>query len=374
MKAAQHLQYGAPEVLHVCEVTVPVPRTDEILVEVHASIVTQGDRRLRAADFPGIARVIGRLMFGIRAPRNPTPGTTFAGRVVAIGAGVTRFRVGERVFGSCLRGAHAEKLAVAEDSAVAAIPDGVSYAEAAAVPYGAETALIFLRDMARVQPGERVLVVGGAGGVGRFMVQVARHLGARVDALAAERECALVKSLGADDAFDYTTDALERSGKRYDVIVDTVSSHGLRTYGRSLADSARYVTVFLTVKVMLQMITGVFRRRKVLSGVAMGTPEIMGELAELVGAGVITPVVGPRFPLAAIADAHRALEAKKQRGAVVVDIAKDDSCGVAQDPYVNRQPSPPVDGRNGTATGELVFDAGNTRLATARLGAFTVVR
>jgi NADPH:quinone reductase-like Zn-dependent oxidoreductase len=155
----------------------------DILIRVHASTVTQGDRRLRAADYPGITSLLGRVFTGVFRPRHRIGGSNFAGRVVNVGAEVNRFAVGDDVFGSTLHGAYAEYLAVREDSAVERMPESTGYAEAAVLPYGGGSALAFLRDLGRVQPGERVLIVGASGGVGRFAVQVARQLDAHVTAV-----------------------------------------------------------------------------------------------------------------------------------------------------------------------------------------------
>lgn len=322
MKAAIHDQFGAPQVLHTGEVERPVVGKGQILVRVHASPVTQGDRRLRAADFPGISAVIGRLMFGLFRPRHPIPGTMFAGRVVEIGEGVTRFAVGDDVFGSCDNGAQAEYLAVAQDGPLAKIPEGIGYDEAAAVPYGATTALAFLRDVARVQPGESVLVVGAAGGVGRFAVQIGRRLGARVTGVCHGRDAELVKQLGATEVIDYASQDYTRNGQTYDVIFDTVSGDGFRASERSLARDGRYVTVYFDVSVLLQMLTtAVTGGPKVASSVVVGDRELMNDVAEMLARGDIRPVIAARYPLARIADAHEELEHGQRTGTVVVSVS-----------------------------------------------------
>ncbi|PRP93666.1 NAD(P)-dependent alcohol dehydrogenase [Enhygromyxa salina] len=321
MKAAVHTQFGAPHVLRIEQVAQPVAGPGQILVQVHASPVTQGDRRLRAADFPGLTKVVGRLMFGLRRPKYPIPGTNFAGRVVAVGEGVTRFAVGDDVFGGCDHSAQAEYLAVAEQGPVAKIPAGVEYAEAAAVPYGAVTALMFLRDVARVQPGERVLIIGASGGVGRFAVQIARHLGAHVTGVCSGRNVAMVTELGAHEVIDHAASDYLQNGQTYDVIFDTNAGDRFRASRRSLTPNGRYVTVYLNLLVMFQMLaTAVLGGRKVSSSVAIGTQELTHDVAELLAAGVIWPVVTPAYPFARIVDAHRALETDKPAGTVVVAI------------------------------------------------------
>lgn len=321
MKAAIHTEYGTPRVLRVEEVARPTLADDQVLVEVHASAVTQGDRRLRAADFPGVSAVIGRLMFGLLRPRNPTPGTTFAGKVVAVGKAVTRFSVGDRIFGGCDNGAQAEYVAVAEGSAIARIPAGVEYEEAAAVPYGASTALHILRDVASVRPGSRVLVIGASGGVGRFAVQIARHMGAEVTGVCSAGKAEMVRQLGARTVIDYAREDWTQNGETYDVVFDTVSGDGFRAAKPSLTPSGCYVSVYMTPRIVLQMIgSAIFGGPRAAAAVVLPKQELTQDVATLLGEGAIWPVVAARFPLERVADAHQALESGNPSGAVVVRV------------------------------------------------------
>ncbi|MEX1367901.1 MAG: NAD(P)-dependent alcohol dehydrogenase [Nannocystaceae bacterium] len=332
MQAAIHHQFGAPQVLQMQEVEPPAVGDDQILVQVHASPVTQGDRRLRAADFPGIGAVVGRLMFGVLRPRYPIPGTMFAGKVVAVGPKVTRFSVGDDVFGSCDSGAQAEYLAVGQDSAVATIPEGIGYDEAAATPYGAGTALGFLRDVAKVQAGERVLIVGAAGGVGRFAVQIARHLGAHVTGVCRGRDAAMVTELGAHEVIDYTQQDYTRGGEIYDVIFDTASGDGFRTAKASLSERGRYVTLYMNLRTVFQMlVTAILGGPKVAASVVVGSQALTQDVAELLACGAIWPVIGARLPLARIADAHARLETGGTAGAVVVSVSDAVRSGARRD-------------------------------------------
>src|SRR5262245_52694462 len=172
MRAAVTPSYGPPGVLEMRDVPVPRPGDHDIIVEVRATTVTAGDVRLRTADFPSITALPGRLMVGVLRPKQGVQGTMFAGRVVEIGRAVTRYAIGDDVFGSAMHGAFAEYLRMPEGGVLAKMPSNVGYHEAAAVPYGGVTALRFLRDVASVRPGDRVLVVGASGGVGRFAVQI----------------------------------------------------------------------------------------------------------------------------------------------------------------------------------------------------------
>lgn len=322
MKRAVQDQYGAPEVLSLEEVAVPKPAGGDILVEVHASAVTQGDRRLRAADFPGASAVVGRLMFGLTAPRNRTGGTMFAGKVTAVGDEVSAFAVGDRVFGSVDHGAYAEFITVPAEGRVAKIPNGVDYAAATAAPYGAATALSFLRDTAKVRAGERVLVVGASGGVGRYAVQIARHLGAHVTAVCSGQHAELVTQLGADEVIDYRDQDYTAQGKTYDVIFDTSSGDGFRRARRCLSKTGRYVTVYMNMKVLMQALTSALRGGPtVKTGVVLGSPELTRDVAGLLASGAITPRISGRFAFADIADAHQALEGGNPGGDIVVMMA-----------------------------------------------------
>ncbi len=322
MRAAINTSYGAPQVLTLTDVQRPAIQPRQILVEVHASAVTQGDRRLRAADYPGVSAVFGRLVTGLFAPRNPVGGSMFAGRVVEVGAEVTRFSVGDDVFGSVMHGAYAEYLAVAENEAVATMPGNVSYAEAAATPYGAVTALVFLRDLSKVQPGERVLVVGASGGVGRMAVQIAKHLGAHVTAVCS-RDLELVRSLGADDVIDYTTERFTERDEQWDVIFDTTEGDHFRAHRTVLSGAGRYLTLYVTLRVLFEMaVTAMRKGQRALAGVALGNPKLLEDVRTLVERGELRAVVAERYPLSKIASAHAALETSRPAGSVIVEVVE----------------------------------------------------
>ena len=317
MRAVTHTRYGAPHVLETAEVDRPAIGADEVLVEVRASTVTRGDRRMRAADFPGISAVLGRLMMGVRRPRNLVPGSMLAGRVVEVGAKVTRFAVGDDVFASVMHGAYAEYVALPADGPVARMPKGLSYGEAAALPYGAGTAVAFLRDMAKVQPGEKVLVVGASGGVGRFAVQVAKHLGAEVTAVLG-RDADLARELGATRVIDYTREPVTG---RYDVVLDVTEHGSFGAYRDRLTATGRYLTLHMNVRNLFDMArTALFGGPRAIAGVAMPDPKLLEDIAALAESGAIRPVIAKRFDLDDIAEAHRALEAGRLAGSVVVDV------------------------------------------------------
>ncbi|MCB9749104.1 MAG: NAD(P)-dependent alcohol dehydrogenase [Myxococcales bacterium] len=318
MKAATQDTYGSPDTLRIVEVAAPEPGEREILVQIHASDVTQGDRRLRSGDFPGISWLPGRLMMGFFGPKH-RPGTMFAGRVVAVGRGVTRFSVGDDVFGSVDHGAHAELVAMAEDGSVAAMPDGLSYREAAAIPYGAGTAIVFLRDLAKLQAGEHVLILGATGGVGRYAVQLAKALGAEVTAVCSAPNHALARSLGADHVIDYQREDYRASGRRYDVVFDTIGAS--RFERRVLTETGRYLSLIVTARLLVQMlITSRGRGRKAIAGVAFGSQALTEDVRELAQRGALRPVLDRTFPFAQLAEAHRHVETGRPAGSVIVEL------------------------------------------------------
>jgi NADPH:quinone reductase-like Zn-dependent oxidoreductase len=321
MRAAITPSYGPAHVLQTRDVPTPTVGPRDVLVEVHASPVTAGDLRLRAADFPSITAWPGRLLLGVRRPRRAVQGTMFAGRVVAVGASVTRYAVGDDVFGSVMHGAYAEYLSMPEAGALARMPANLSYDEAAAVPYGAVTALRFLRDVAAVAPSEQLLVLGAAGGVGRFAVQLAKHLGAEVTAVCSRRGFELVRSLGADHLVDHETEDFTKSGRRYDVIFDTADATTFARCRPALTPTGRYLTLYISVGVLLQVaVTSLRGGPKARFAVVAGSHDDLEQVRELVARGVVRPVIARRFPLEDIAAAHAEAEAARPLGAVLVTV------------------------------------------------------
>lgn len=292
-----------------------------MLVEVRASAVTHADRRLRAGDFPGIVRLPAHLAMGWTGPRN-RPGTMFAGRVVRVGPAVGRFRVGDDVFGSALGegGGYAERVAVPQTRRLARMPAGLGFAEAAALPYGGVTSLIFLRDLARVQPGERVVILGAAGAVGVLAVQVARHLGAEVTAVCSAGDADLVRGLGAHHVVDRRTGWPGIGG--CDVVLDTVGASSLGEVRPALGPTGRYLCLVVSARLVRDvLVSALVGRQRALTSASAGTSQHLDELRTLVELGALRPVVGPVFPLSDIARAHERHEAGGTRGAVVVTVS-----------------------------------------------------
>ncbi len=222
MKAVVQDVYGPSGVLGLREIDRPAIGEDEVLVRVCAAGVDPGVWHLMTGE-PYLVRAMG---FGLRKPKVAVRGRDVAGVVEAAGAGVTRFGPGDQVYGTCESGSFAE-YAAAPQKRLAAKPANLSFEQAAVVPISGVTALQGVRDCGRVQPGQQVMVIGAAGGVGSFAVQIAKALGARVTGVCSTSKARLVRSLGADDVIDYTHDEIDCNGGRYDVIIDTAGNRRL---------------------------------------------------------------------------------------------------------------------------------------------------
>ncbi len=323
MKAVVYDRYGPPEVLRQSEVAKPTIGESYILVRVRASAVTTADWRIRAAAFPGVLWLPGRLMFGLFRPRNRVLGTDFAGEVVETGPSVTRFRPGDRVFGFAGKGAHAEFVAVPETGAVVATPEALSDEEAAALPFGGLSALVFLRDFAGLKAGQRVAIVGASGNVGSYAVQIAKALGAEVTGVASGRNAELVRSLGADRFVDYTRDDVTAEDSRYDVIFDTVGATDFVRARRALTPNGLFLPLNFGLREMLQALRSkIFGGPRVVTAVSGDTWEDLESLVAMVSEGALRPVVDSHYPLERITDAYRRVEGRHRRGAVVLSNAE----------------------------------------------------
>lgn len=320
MRAATQFRYGPPSVVTVTEVPRPRPGPGEVLVQVGAVSLHPGDHFVMS----GEPRLV-RLVFGLRRPRNPVPGRDLAGVVAAVGPGVTTLGVGDAVFGWVNGGALAEYVVAPADHLVPR-PAALSAEEAAAVPTSAMTALQALRDIARVQPGQTVLVTGASGGVGSFAVQIALVLGAEVTGVCSTRNLELVRSLGADHVLDYTSTDVTTGTQRYDVILDSVEAQPLASMRRALAPTGtlipnsghggRWVGPLGRIA-RARMLSGVTRQRLRPFTSTSRRADLL-TLAELLTAGLVTPVIDRRYPLEQAAEALRHVGTGHARGKVVV--------------------------------------------------------
>ncbi|MDJ0824670.1 MAG: NAD(P)-dependent alcohol dehydrogenase [Rhodobacter sp.] len=322
MRALVFDRYGGPDVVRITDVERPTPEANEILVRVHASAVNTGDWRIRAAAFPGILAIPGRLMFGIFRPRNPRLGSEYSGVVEEVGASVASFVEGDRVFGmSVSGGASAEYLAVPEESAVANMPGSLDFEGAAGMPFGAICALFFLDECARLQPEQRVLIIGASGGVGAFAVQIAKALGAHVTAVAGSDSQNLVLDLGADEAVDYRTTDIATLGQQFDVVFDTFGAISPRTSRDLLVEGGLFLPLNIGLREIGAALFDRFRKRKIRLAVNPDRKEDMIRLARMIQDGVLRPVVDSVYALEDAARAHARVESRHKKGAVVMRIA-----------------------------------------------------
>lgn len=321
MKAAIQTAYGAPDVVVIRDVPKPSPGPGQVLVRIMATTVTSGDSRLRAFRVPAGFWLPARLVLGITRPRKAVLGSEFAGIVETTGPGVTRFKVGDRVFGMHVFDVHAEYKLVPETAAITTLPKGLDFHEAAAVPFGALTALHFMR-LGQIGPGQTVLVNGASGAVGAYAVQLARHLGARVVAVCSARNADLLRELGADTVIDYRREDFSRNGTRYDVIIDTVDTVSMAQFRRATTPSGKLLAVNGGPGMFLRAaIAPLLGARRIVAGVARERREDLEFLKGLLEAGALRPVIDRRMPFAEIVAAHALVDGGHKRGAVVLDLA-----------------------------------------------------
>jgi NADPH:quinone reductase-like Zn-dependent oxidoreductase len=318
MKAAVCRRYGPPDVVEIADVPRPSVGANDVLIKVRATTVSAADWRLRSATLPRGFGLLVRLGVGFSGPRQPILGAELAGEVVAVGHAVTRFAPGDKVFAARMGDCHAEYVAVREH-AVAPMPANLSFGEAAALTFGGLTALIFLRDKARIQPRERVLVNGASGAVGSAAVQLAKHFQAVVTGVCSAANAQLVRSLGADHVIDYGTEDFTRGRERYDIIVDAVGNCSFDRCKPVLALGGRLLLVVGTLGQMIGAMVWPSRAgRKVLSGVASVRTADLLLLRTLAESGAFKPVIDRTYPFARIADAHARVDTGRKRGNVVI--------------------------------------------------------
>jgi len=267
--------------------------------------------------------LLTRLMFGFFRPRKSILGNVLAGTVEAVGREVANFQIGDAVFAmdSNGMGAYAEYKVMPADGAIARKPEQLSFEEAAALPFGGTTALTFLRDMGKLQAGEKVLINGASGAVGTAAVQLAKHFGAEVTAISSAANHELVRSLGADRVIDYKKEDFTQNGVAYDLIMDTVGNVPWSRAKGSLKPGGRLLAVAGSLPDMLRMPwVALTSDKKLLAGVATESAEDLQLLVELIEAGAYRPVVDRRYPLEETAEAHRYVDGGHKRGNVVIAV------------------------------------------------------
>ncbi|PSB43085.1 NAD(P)-dependent alcohol dehydrogenase [Cyanosarcina cf. burmensis CCALA 770] len=323
MKAIVCTEYGSPEVMQLKEVEKPTPKDNEVLIRIHATTVTSADLRLRKADPFAV-----RFFYGfIKPKKNAILGSELAGEIEAVGKNVTQFQAGDRVFAGAgiSLGANAEYICLPEAGAIAIKPTNMTYEEAAAIPFGATTSLIFLRDKGKIQSGQKVLIYGASGALGTAAVQLAKYFGTEVTGVCSTANLELVKSLGADAVIDRTQEDFTKSGKTYDIIFDTVGKSSFSGCLRSLKKKGIYLrAVHINLSPILRGLwTSITSSKKVIGGIAIERKEDLIFLKELIEAGKIKSVIDRRYPLEQTAEAHRYVEQGRKKGSVVITVKYD---------------------------------------------------
>jgi NADPH:quinone reductase-like Zn-dependent oxidoreductase len=324
MKAVRYCEYGSPDdVLKLEQIEKPVPNDNQILVRVRAV-------SLRFYDGGMLEGGVGRLIFGLRKPKNSTPGSDFAGTVEAIGKNVTEFKPGDEVFG-VRAGALAEYICVTANRAVVSKPGNVTFEQGASIPT-ALVALQGLRDTARVKAEQKVLINGASGGVGTFAIQIAKSLGAEVTGVCSTHNVDLVKSLGADHVIDYTKEDFTKSDQRYDVIYDLVNNHSFAERRHVLkpggicvlagigGSGMRKETFFNLACSLTAALRSKFAKEKfVMFGVDINKKDL-GVLRDLTESGKVVPALTKTYPLTETAAAYKYLETGHVQGKIAITI------------------------------------------------------
>ena len=315
--------YGSADVLRLGTITKPSLSDDRVLVRVHAASLNAADYHLIRGELP--VRFLSRS--GLRRPKDPLCGSDVAGVVEAVGSNVTSFKPGDAVFGSA-PGSFAEYVSAREDRLVPK-PRPLTFEQAAALPIAATTALQGLRDVGKVQPGQRVVIYGAGGGVGTFAVQIARALGARVTAVTGPRNLDVIRSLGADEVVDYTQEDITRQRHRYDVFFDVAANRSLLSCRRAVRPEGTYVVTgaakgsAFAIFGRLGMAFALSRigRPRTAFFIAKMNRDDLIVLAELCEAGKVTPVIDRTYPLNEAREAVRYALAGQARAKVVITVA-----------------------------------------------------
>ncbi|NJN54230.1 MAG: NAD(P)-dependent alcohol dehydrogenase [Anaerolineae bacterium] len=323
MKAIVYTKYGSPDVLELKEVAKPTPKDDQVLVKVRATSVNLSDWEFLTGR-PLYARVTG-----LRRPGSQILGSDIAGQVAAVGKNVTKFQPGDAVFGDILQymGGFAEYVCAPEHR-LAQKPDGLTFAQAAAIPQAGVIALQGIRDKGQIQAGQKVLINGAGGGAGSFAVQLAKMVGAAVTAVDNTAKLEFMRTLGADHVIDYTQEDFTKNGAQYDFILDVIAYRSAFAYKRSLSSQGRYYMVGGSMSTLFSVLIwgallGMRGHKKIaILPVQPNTKDLLA-LTELVAAGKIAPMIDRCYALEDTAVALRYLGEGQSKGKVVITVADD---------------------------------------------------
>ena len=324
MKAILHTKYGPPDELQLKEVDKPLPKDNEVLIKVHASTVTTTDCNVRNLTFvPKSFRFLAGMMFGFKKPKINILGIDLAGEIEAVGNKVKRFRIGDQVFGSAGTkfGAHAEYVCVSEEGALVIKPAKMTFSEAAAISLAGNTALFYIRDLAKIQPGQKILIHGASGAIGTYAVQLAKYYGAEVTGVCSAANAEMLKSLGATKVIDYTKEDFTKSGERFDFVFSVVGKTTFSQCKGLLKQKGIYLENMLELKDMLTMMwPSIIGGKKMKGGVSAAKAVNLNFFIELIESGKLKPVIDRSYPLEQTANAFQYVEQGHKKGNVVITV------------------------------------------------------
>lgn len=321
MRAVYYTQYGGPECFSIKEIEKPVPKDNEILVEVHCTTVNRTDCAILKGS------LLMRLFFGLKRPKRPVPGTDFAGKVVAVGSSVTAFKTGDRVFGFNDQGllSQAQYMVVGTNKSIAHIPDNLSYEQAVASLEGVHYAINFINKV-NLKPGQKVLINGATGAIGSALVQLSKYFNLYVTATCRTAHMDLVKSLGADKVIDYTCHDFLKETEKYNYVFDSV---GKSTFGKCksiLKKGGIYISSELgpgAENPFLALTTKLFGSYKVIFPIPFDVKKSIQFILDRITEGKFHPVIDKTFPLEDVREAYGYVASGQKVGNVILTIRHD---------------------------------------------------
>ena len=315
MKAIVCTKYGPPDVLKLKEIVKPTPKDNEVLIKIHATTVTPMDWKFRSGKI-----FLARLLSGIIRPKNPILGTELSGVIENVGKKVKQFKKGDKIFAGTKGGAHAEYICLSEEEIVTK-PTNMTFEEAAAVPFGACTALYFLKNKGNIQSSQKILINGASGGVGAFAVQLAKYFGAEITGVCSTKNLKLVQSPGADYVIDYTKEDFTKNGKSYDIIFDAVGKNTFLNCKNSLNQKGIYLSTIATFSLIIQMLwTSIIGGKKAKSAVTKLHTEDLVFLKKIIESEKLKTVIDKRYNLNQMVEAHKYSEKEHASGKIIITI------------------------------------------------------
>lgn len=315
MKAIVYDTYGTSEVLKEKRVKTPVPESNEVLIKVKATSVTSADVKLRQAN-----PFLVRLYNGFLKPKNKILGTEFSGEIFSVGENVKKYKNGDEVFGFCGFGSYSEYISMPESGAFTLKPESLTHIEAAAIPFGALSALYFLKK-ANIRAGQRVMIYGASGSVGTYAIQLAKTFNAYVTAVCSTKNIPLITSIGADKAMDYTDEFLWEKLDKQDLIFDTVGKLSFKNYKDKILPGGKFASTSFDLELITEFFKSNLKGNKnIVLGVTNETKKDLDFLKGLIESGMIKPVIDRMYTIDQIKIAHEYVETGKKRGNLVITV------------------------------------------------------